>query len=177
MKKNTIKDDIIKMLSCESEDNSPTVEYLRKADFSVKEGQFRKRTIADRLYSSGRITQDEYDATVRWTTAYVVSYDGVGALQDRASTSEIKHDAISFALQMASAKDSIPAIKQEIGSVYHNILVLSCYYGYSASHLAKILAPNSSVQSAVIAVDRLCRDAYRRLYMAYLTLRKINKKT
>lgn len=177
MKRNTIKDDIIRMLSCESKDNSPTVEHLGKSDFSVKEGQFRKRTIADRLYSSGRITQDEYDATARWTTAYVVSYDGVGALQDRASTSEIKHDAISFALQMASAKDSIPAVRQEIGSVYHNILVLSCYYGYSASHLAKILAPNSSVQSAVIAVDRLCRDAYRELYKAYIKLKKINKKT
>ena len=172
----TIRNQLREALSSLSLDNTPTVERQEKSQFSLRNNVWQVRTIAERLYGTERITQEEYDACQRWAATYVLTYDGAGTVQDGASTSLIKHDAISFAMHMAGEKDCIPVIKSIIGNDIHALLVLSLYHCYSAAQIGRLLLPDAEPSYIVRAVDRACASAYRDLYRAYLTLRKVNKK-
>lgn len=173
----TIRDELREALSGLSLDNTPTIERQEKSQFSLRNNVWQVRTIAERLYGTERITQEEYDACQRWAATYVLTYDGAGTVQEGASTSVIKHDAISFAMHMTGEKDCIPAIKSIVGKDVHALLVLSLYHCYSAAQIGAMLLPDSEPSYIVRAVDRSCASAYRALYRAYLTLRKVNKKT
>lgn len=172
----TIRNQLREALAGLSLDNTPTVERQEKSQFSIRNNVWYVRTIAERLYGAERITQDEYDACQRWAATYVLTYDGAGTVQEGASTSLIKHDAISFAMHMASEKDCIPAIKNIVGKDIHTLLVLSLYHCYSSAQIGRLLLPNTEPSYIVRAVDRSCVSAYKELYRAYLTLKKVNKK-
>ena len=173
----TIRNQLREALSGLSLDNTPTVERQEKSQFSIRNNVWHVRTIAERLYGSERITQEEYDACQRWAATYVLTYDGAGTVQEGASTSVIKHDAISFAMHMASEKDCIPAIKSIVGKDIHALLVLSLYHCYSAAQIGKLLLPDAEASYIVRAVDRSCASAYKALYHAYYELQKVNKKS
>lgn len=172
----TIRNQLREALTGLSLDNTPTVERQEKSQFSIRNNVWHVRTIAERLYGSERITQDEYDACQRWAATYVLTYDGAGTVQEGASTSLIKHDAISFAMHMASEKDCIPAIKSIVGKDIHVLLVLSLYHCYSSAQIGRLLLPSKPKTSRESAVDSLCCKAYRELYKTYLKLQKVNKK-
>ena len=173
----TIRNQLREALSGLSLDNTPTVERQEKSQFSLRNNVWQVRTIAERLYGAERITQEEYDACQRWAATYVLTYDGVGTVQEGASTSLIKHDAISFAMHMAGEKDCIPAIKNIVGKDIHALLVLSLYHCYSAAQIGRLLCGSNSGRREEMAIDTLCSKAYKSLYKAYLTLKKINTKS
>ena len=164
----TIRNQLREALSGLSLDNTPTVERQEKSDFSKKNGAWKTRLIYERLFSQERINQDEYNACERWLVSYILTYDGVGAVQDRASTSEIKHDAISWALTMAQEKDCIPEVKAALGIVAHNLLVMSLYEGLSAASISRALFYKTD-RSTEIAVDRMCKSVYHDLYKFYFS--------
>ena len=172
----TIRNQLREALSGLSIDNTPTVERQEKSQFSIRNNVWQVRTIAERLYGTERITQEEYDACQRWVITFVQSYDGVGAQQDGASTALIKHDPISYAIHMAMEKDCMPEIKSRIGVANHRLLVLSLYHCYSAAQIGRLLLPDTDPSYIVHAVDRACASAYRALYRAYFSLKKVNKK-
>lgn len=172
----TIRNQLREALAGLSLDNTPTVERQEKSQFSIRNNVWHVRTIAERLYGAERITQEEYDACQRWAATYVLTYDGVGTVQEGASTSLIKHDAISFAMHMAAEKDCIPAIKNIVGKDIHALLVLSLYHCYSSAQIGMMLLPDTEPSYIVRSVDTACAAAYRALYRAYLSLKKINKK-
>lgn len=163
----TIRNQLREALSGLSLDNTPTVERQEKSDFSKKNGAWKTRLIYERLFSQERINQDEYNACERWLVSYILTYDGVGAVQDRASTSEIKHDAISWALTMAKEKDCIPAVKEAIGIAAHNLLVMSLYEGLSSASISRYLAPEVAVKQGEKVVDKMCCSVYASLYNFY----------
>ena len=172
----TIRNQLREALSGLSLDNTPTIERQEKSQFSLRNNVWHVRTIAERLYGSERITQDEYDACQRWAATYVLTYDGAGTVQEGASTSVIKHDAISFAMHTASEKDCIPAIKSIVGKDIHALLVLSLYHCYSAAQIGSMLLPGVPRATRERSVDTACKGAYKALYRAYYTLQKVNKK-
>ena len=163
----TIRDELRDALSGLSLDNTPTVERQEKSDFSKKNVAWKTRLIYERLFSQERINQDEYNACERWLVSYILTYDGVGAVQDRASTSEIKHDAISWALTMAQEKDCIPEVKKVLGIAAHNLLVMSLYEGLSSASISRILAPAVTVKQGEKVIDKMCRSVYESLYNFY----------
>lgn len=172
----TIRDELREALSGLSLDNAPTVERQEKSQFSLRNNVWQVRTIAERLYGTERITQEEYDACQRWVITFVQSYDGVGAQQDGASTALIKHDPISYAIHMAMEKDCMPEIKSRIGIANHRLLVLSLYHCYSAAQIGLMLLPGVPKTTRERSVDTVCRGAYKALYRAYFELQKVNKK-
>ena len=172
----TIRNQLREALSGLSLDNTPTVERQEKSQFSLRNNVWQVRTIAERLYGTERITQEEYDACQRWAATYVLTYDGAGTVQEGASTSFIKHDAISFAMHMAGEKDCIPAIKGIVGKDIHALLVLSLYHCYSAAQIGAMLLPDVPKTTRERSVDTACRSAYKDLYRAYYELQKVNKK-
>ena len=173
----TTRKKILEALSTVTIDQTPTPERQEKSQFSCRDNVWRVRTIAERLYGTERITQDEYNACQRWAATYVLTYDGVGTTQDGASTSLIKHDAISFAMHMAGEKDCIPEIKARLGIEAHKLLELSLYHCYSSAQIARMVLPGVPHTTAESAVDSLCKKVYRDLYGVYLKLQKVNKKT
>mgnify|MGYP001288822413 CR=1 FL=1 len=172
----TIRNQLREALSGLSLDNTPTVERQEKSQFSLRNNVWHVRTIAERLYGSERITQEEYDACQRWAATYVLTYDGAGTVQEGASTSVIKHDAISFAMHMAGEKDCIPAIKSIVGKDVHALLILSLYHCYSAAQIGAMLLLEVPKTTRERSVDTACRGAYKALYRAYYELQKVNKK-
>lgn len=172
----TIRNQLREALSGLSLDNAPTPERQEKSQFSLRNNVWHVRTIAERLYGSERITQEEYDACQRWAATYVLTYDGAGTVQEGASTSVIKHDAISFAMHMAGEKDCIPAIKSIVGKDIHALLVLSLYHCYSAAQIGDMLLPGVPRATRERSVDTVCKGAYKALYRSYYELQKVNKK-
>lgn len=148
--------------------NEPTRERQEKSDFALKSGQWRVRTVAERLYGRGDLSCDVYNSCKRWQETYVLRTDGPGAIQNGASTSEVKHDVISFAMDQVRRTDSIPAIKEYIGTAMHNILIMSLYECMSASRIGEILLPNTPKQSRNKAVDKVCSEAYEKINEFYL---------
>ncbi|QHJ84370.1 MAG: hypothetical protein [Bacteriophage sp.] len=171
-----IKDQLTAALSELSLDNTPTPERQEKSDFSIKQGEYRVRTIAERLYGRGDITEDQFNSCRKWQDTYVLRTDGPGAIQDRPSTSIIKHDVISFAMDQALRSDSIPAICETVGKAAHNLLILSLYECFNSSRIGEMLLPHTPVGSRNKAVDRLCKQAYEQLndfyFAQYLDKRK-----
>lgn len=171
----TTRKQILERLTGMECDNTPTPERQEKSQFSLRDNVWRTRTIAERLYGSERITQDEYNSCQRWAATYVLTYDGAGTVQEGTSTAIIKHDAISFAMHMASEKDCIPEIKDRIGVAYHQLLVLSLYHCYSSAQIGRVLGVGSQRKDEM-AIDRMCISAYKKLYQFYFS-KKVDKRS
>ena len=171
-----IKDQLTAALAELELDNTPTPERQEKSDFSIKAGEYRVRTIAERLYARDDITEDQFNACRKWQDTYVLLNDGPGAIQDRPSTSEYKHDAMSFVMDQALRADSIPVIREYVGKAMQNLLILSLYECLNANKIGEKLLPHIPVGSRTKAVDRLCKQAYEKLnefyFSQYLDKRK-----
>lgn len=167
-----IRDEIRQTLSEMRLDNTPTSDHRKKVDFIQKGGVWRKRSIAERLYSQEKINQETFDACERWLTMYILSYDGAGAIQNGTSTAIIRHDAISWRLHMAKEIESIPKIKEIIGAQSHNMLILSLYYGYCTTELCRMLLPKRTPDSARSSINQCCINSFEKLLSAYKELQK-----
>ena len=172
----TARQEILRALGGITEDNRPTPERQEKSQFSIRDNIWRTRTIAERLYGAERINQEEYDAAQRFAVTFVLTYDGPGAVQSAASTSIIKHDKISWALQMAKEAGNVRDVKEFVGADVYNLLVLSLYDCYSAEAIAGMLAASTVRKTATGAIDTLCAQSYRKLAKFY-RLPKVNKIT
>lgn len=165
----TIRTEIRESLSALSLDNTPTPERQEKSQFSTMNNIWRVRTIAERLYGTGRIKQDVYNSCQNWARTYILMYDGPGAIQNTTSTSIDKHDAISFVMDQALRKDSIPVIREAIGKTAHNLLVLTLYNCFSAGYIAAMIKPENPSRSVEKAIDLECISAYEKLNEFYFS--------
>ena len=105
-------------------------------------------------------------------------YDGPGAIQNTTSTSIDKHDAISFVMDQALRKDSIPAIREAIGKSAHNLLVLTLYNCFSAGYIAAMIKPENPSRSVEKAIDLECISAYEKLnefYFSFFSRKTLGK--
>lgn len=174
----TIRTEIRESLAALSLDNTPTSERQEKSQFSTVNNIWRVRTIAERLYGTGRIKQDVYNSCQTWARTYILMYDGPGAIQNTTSTSIDKHDAISFVMDQALRKDSIPAIREAIGKSAHNLLVLTLYNCFSAGYIAAMIKPENPSRSVEKAIDLECISAYEKLnefYFSFFSQKTLGK--
>lgn len=174
----TIRDEIRESLSALSLDNTPTPERQEKSQFSTMNNIWRVRTIAERLYGTGRIKQDVYNSCQTWARTYILMYDGPGAIQNTTSTSIDKHDTISFVMDQALRKDSIPAIREVIGKSAHNLLVLTLYNCFSSGYIAAMIKPENPSRSVEKAIDLECISAYEKLnefYFSFFSQKTLGK--
>ena len=173
----TIRDELREALSGLSLDNAPTPERQEKSYFAVRDSVWQVRTIADKLHSRHAITSDVFNSCQKWAMTYILLYDGPGAIQAGVSGSVIKHDAISFVMEQALRKDSIPAIREFIGKPADNLLRLSLYECLNAARIGEMLLPNTPAGSRNKAVDTLCKEAYEKLNEFYVRKPLTQKKT
>ena len=164
----TIRNQLREALAGLSLDNTPTVERQEKSYFSVRDSVWQVRTIADKLHSRHAITSDVFNSCQKWAMTYILLYDGPGAIQNGVSSSIIKHDTISFVMEQALRKDSIPAIREFVGKSADNLLRLSLYECLNAARIGEMLLPNTPAGSRNKAVDTLCKEAYEKLNDFYV---------
>ena len=108
---------------------------------------------------------------------YILLYDGPGAIQAGVPGGIIKHDVISFVMEQAQRKDSIPAIREFIGKAADNLLRLSLYECLNAARIGEMLLPNTPAGSRNKAVDTLCKESYEKLNEFYVRKSLTKKKT
>lgn len=173
----TIRNQLREALSGLSIDNTPTVERQSKSYFSVRDSVWQVRTIADKLHSRHEISSDVFGSCQKWAMTYILLYDGPGAIQAGVSGGIIKHDVISFVMEQAKRKDSIPAIREFIGKPADNLLRLSLYECLNAANIGELLLPNTPAGSRNKAVDVLCKEAYEKLNDFYVRVSLTNGKT
>lgn len=173
----TIRNELREALSGLSLDNAPTPERQSKSYFSVRDSVWQVRTIADKLHSRHEISSEVFGSCQKWAMTYILLYDGPGAIQAGVSGGIIKHDVISFVMEQAQRKDSIPAIREFIGKPADNLLRLSLYECLNAANIGEILLPNTPAGSRNKAVDTLCREVYEKLNEFYVCKSLTKKKT
>lgn len=174
----TIRTEIRESLAALSLDNTPTPERQEKSQFSTVNNIWRVRTIAERLYGTGRIKQDVYNSCQSWTRGYASLYGEYNDFRYCFSGSENKHDAISYKMEQIIKRDSIPAIREVIGKSAHNLLVLTLYNCFSAGYIAAMIKPENPSRSVEKAIDLECISAYEKLnefYFSFFSQKTLGK--
>lgn len=163
----TIRAELMESLSALQLDNAPTPERQDKSQFSQLNNVWRVKTIAERMYKAERIDESAYHNCQEWARSYVSLYGGYNDFRFCNSTSENKHDFISFTMEQLVKRDNIPAIREYIGKYYDNLLILSLYRCHSAGYIASMVNSKKPRRSIEKMVDSECVRAYQKLNLFY----------